>query len=914
MALFRQLFFRQRRYDELSESIQEHLEELTAELMEQGMSREEAVRAARREFGNVTLMEERGREVWQWAIAESIWADIKLTAHQLRKSPVFTATVIATLALGIGANSAIFSVIDTVLLRPLSYPNADRIVQFLLKSPQGGTVPSSSIADFRVWREQRGAFEDVSAFDFKGNELSLAGDTPEELSGVHVTADYFRLFGAPMHLGRTFSAVETSPSGGNVVVLSYGLWKSRFDSDAGIAGKTISLDHEAYTVIGVTGRSFQSHPEADLWIPFQFALNSNDPTHSFQVAGRLRAGVTLAQANAELNLAAAEARRNHSFADSHFDFEVKPLREMIVGDVQPSLLMLAVAVGLVLLIACANVANLLLVRATGRRREFAIRSALGAGRMRIVRQLLTESVMLSLIGGTLGVAIGLYGVRALVAVIPGDLPRVGHSGAFIGHSGAFIGVDWRVLLFSLGLSLFTGILFGLFPALSASRADVNRALNEGGNQQGAGFRQNRARSWFVISQMALAVVLLIGAGLLIRTFIALREVNPGYDPHHVLRIDMSLAGKRFAKTADVSAFVSNARSRINAIPGVEDSAMSCCPPLTDKMGLPFDVIGRSVGQSSTTGSALWTEVSPGYFDVFRIPVARGRSFTVRDSAATPPVVLINEAMAKEFWPDENPLGQRIVIGAGLGPPDLPTISDKPRHQGESGGDGGDKFKDVPRQIVGIVGDTRNDLSGPAFPEMIIPQAQVSNAMTAFWNQFAPAYWLVRARQDPHQIAPLVAKQLSEASGGLAAGHIRTMDEVMSGSISRQNFDMLLLSIFAASALLLAIVGIYGVVSYSIAQRSREIGVRMALGAGRAEIRNLILRQGMVLAEVGVAMGVGAAFALVRFIASLLFGVTTWDPMVFLAVPFLLLGTAFLAVYLPARRAMRIDPMQALRSE
>jgi putative ABC transport system permease protein len=905
MALFNQLFFRQRRYRELTESIHEHLEELIAELMEQGMSREEAVRAARREFGNVTLMEERSREVWQWTIWESVWADIKLTVHQLRKSPVFTATVIATLALGIGANSAIFSVIDTVLLRPLSYPNADRIVQFLLKSPQGGTVPSSSISDFRVWRKQSSAFEDVSAFDFKGNELSLGGDAPEAFSGVHVTADYFRLFGAPMLLGRTFSAAETSPNGGNVVVLSYGLWKSRLDSDPSIVGKTISLDQKAYTVIGVTGRSFQSHPEADLWVPFQFALNSIDPTHSFQVAGRLKAGVTLAQANAELKLAAAEARRNRSFADSHFDFEVKPLLDMIVGDVQPSLLMLAVAVGLVLLIACANVANLLLVRATGRRREFAIRSALGAGRIRILRQLLTEGIILSLIGGTLGVAIGLYGVRALVAINPGGLPRVGHG-------GAFIGVDWRVLLFAIGLSLLTGILFGLFPALSASRPDLNRALNEGGNQQAAGFRQTRVRSWFVISQMSLAVVLLIGAGLLIRTFISLREVNPGYDPHNVLRIDMSLAGKRFAKTADVTAFVSNARGRIDAIPGVEDSAMSCCPPLTDKMGLPFDVIGHPVGKSITTGSALWMEVSPGYFDVFRIPVLRGRSFTEQDSAAAPPVVLINGAMAKEFWPDQNPLGQQIVIGAGLGPPDLPNIGDKPRHRG--GSDGGDKFKDVPRQIVGIVGDTRNDLSGPAFPEMIIPQAQASDAMTAFWNQFAPAYWLVRTRQDPHQIALHVAKQLSEASGGLAVGHIRLMDEVMSGSISRQNFDMLLLTIFAASALLLAIVGIYGVVSYSIAQRSREIGVRMALGAGRPEIRNLIVRQGMLLAIVGVSIGVCAAFGLMRFIASLLFGVTTWDPMVFLFVPFLLLSAALLAVWLPARRAMRVDPMQVLRSE
>ena len=886
MALFKQLFFRQRRYREISESIQEHLEELTAELMEQGMSREEAVRAARREFGNVPLIEQRSREVWQWPIWESMWADIRLTVHQLRKSPVFTATVIATLALGIGANSAIFSVIDTVLLKPLGYPEADRIVQFLLKPPQGGAVPSSSIADFRIWREQSGAFEDVSAFDFAANGLSLAGDVPEEVRGIHVTADYFRLFGAPMLLGRSFIAEEAGPNGKNVVVLSYELWKSRFDSDSRILGKTISLNQKAYTVVGVTDRSFQGDPATDLWTPFQFALQSNDPIHYLQVAGRLKAGVTLAQANAELKLAAAETRRNHFFADSHFDFEVKPLRDMMMGDVQPSLLMLTVAVGLVLLIACANVANLFLVRATGRRREFAIRSALGAGRIRIVRQLLTESIILSMIGGALGVVIGLNGVRALVAINPGDLPRVGHS-------GLLIGVDWRVMLFTVGLSLFTGILFGLFPALSASRPDLNSTLKESGNQQGEGFRQNRARSWFVISQMSLAVVLLIVAGLLIRTFFALREVNPGYDPHNVLRIDMSLAGKRFAKTADVTAFVNDARIRINSIPGVQNSAMTPSPPFTDRLGQPFFVVGRSAGNSSSTGDALWMDVSPGYFDVFKIPVLRGRTFMEQDNEVAPPVVIINEAMARQFWPNQNPLGQQIVIGAGLGP----------------------RFKDVPRQIIGIVGNTRDvDLSSSPDSAMFVPQAQVSDAMTAFWNQFAPAYWLVRTQEGPRQIASLISKQLSEASDGLAVGHIRAMDEVMGSSISRQNFDMLLLTIFAASALVLAIVGIYGVVSYSIAQRSREIGVRMALGAGRPEIRNLVLRQGMLLAIIGVSIGVCAAFGLMRFIASLLFGVTTWDPKVFLFVPLLLVSAALLAVWLPARRAMRVDPMQALRSE
>jgi putative ABC transport system permease protein len=885
MNWLKQMFSRRRRYDELSQSIHENLEEKISDLMDSGMTREQAQQVTRREFGNINLIGERSREFWQWPIFESLWADVKLTVYQLRKSPVFTATVIATLALGIGANTAIFSVIDTVLVKPLNYPNPARIVQFLLKFPQGPR-PSSSIGDFRLWREQTRAFQDVSAYDFGGVGLSLAGDVPEEVRGVHVTADYFQLFGASMLLGRPFTTEEASPSGGNIVVLSYGLWKSRFGSDPNIVGKTVSLKNEPYTVLGVTDRSFQSDPEADLWIPFQFALNSSDPSHYFQVAGRLKPGITLQQANAELKLAAAEARRSYSFADSSLGFEVKPLRDMIVGDVQSSLLIMAVAVGLVLLIACANVANLLFVRATGRKREMAIRSALGAGPIRIVRQLLTESIVLSLIGGTLGVVIGLVGVHALLAMNPGNIPR-------IGQGGVFIGVDWRILIFTIGLSLLTGTLFGLFPALTASRPDLNDTLKESGNQPGLGFGQNRARSLFVICQMSLAVVLLIGAALLIRTFVALREVNSGFDPHNVLRIDMSLAGNRFAKTADVSGFVNNARLRINAIPGVQDSAMTCCPPFTSRFGLPFIVVGRSLGNSSSTGDAEWMDVSPGYFDVFRIPILRGRGFTVQDDEAAPPVVLVNEAMAKQFYPNQNPLGEQIVIGNGLGP----------------------RFKDVPRQIIGIVGNTQDvGLSSPPAPAMIIPQAQESNEMTAFWNQFGPAYWLVRTRLAPHQMASLIAKELSETIGGLAVGHIHSMDEVMSSSISRQKFNMLLLTIFAAVALVLATVGICGVMSYSVAQRSREIGVRMALGASGANIRNLVLRQGMLLAIVGVSIGLCAAFGLVRFIASLLFEVTTWDPVAFLMVPLLLLSAALVAVWLPARRAMRVDPIQALRTE
>jgi putative ABC transport system permease protein len=889
MNWLRQAVMRGKIYDDLAEEVRLHLEEKTEKLIEGGMDRKQAEFQAKREFGNAALIEERSREVWQWPTLESLSADVKLTAYQLRKAPVFTMTVIATLALGIGANTAIFSVIDAVLLKPFGYPNPDRIVQFLLTFPQGPR-PGSSISNFRLWREQKHAFQDVSAYDFGGAGLNLTGDVPEQVRGVHVSVDYFRLFGAPMLLGRTFSTEEASPSGGKVVVISYGLWKSRFNSDPRIVGKMISLENEPYTVLGVTGQDFHSDPVADLWIPFQFALNTSDPTHYFQVAGRLKDGITLEQANAQLKLAAAEARRSYSVGDSNLGFlgfEVKPLRDMIVGDVQSSLLVMAVAVGFVLLIACANVANLLLVRATGRKHEFAIRAALGAPRIRIFRQLLTESVVLFLIGGALGIVIGLAGVRTLLTVSPADIPR-------IGQGSAFIAFDWHILAFAIGLSVFTGILFGLVPAVSASRPDLNSTLKESGNQQGGGVQQNRARSLFVIGEMSLAVVLLIGAALMIRTFIALHEVDRGFDPHNVLTIDMSLAGSRFAKTADVSSFVNTARLRINAIAGVENSAMTCSPPFTTgRLGLPFVAVSRSLGSSSSTGDAQWMAVSPGYFDVFKIPILRGRGFTAQDNESAPPVVLINEAMAKRFWPNQNPLGNQITIGENLGP----------------------RYKDVPRQIIGIVGNTRDvDLSRPPAPAMMIPQAQESDNMTAFGLHFGPAYWLVRTRVDPHQVGSIVVKQLSDASGGLPVGHIRSMDEVMSGSISRQNFNMLLLTIFAASALVLAIVGIYGVISYSIAQRRREIGVRMALGAGRTNIRNLVLRQGMLLAIIGVSIGVSAAFGSVRFLASFLFSVTTWDPVVFLSVPLLLLCSALLAVWLPARRATRVDPMQALRSE
>ncbi len=466
----------------------------------------------------------------------------------------------------------------------------------------------------------------------------------------------------------------------------------------------------------------------------------------------------------------------------------------------------------VLLIACANVANLLLVRATGRKREFAIRAALGAGRGRILRQLLTESILLSLTGGVLGLVLGLVGVRALLAVCPGNIPR-------IGENGSPVGLDWRVLAFTLAVSLFTGVLFGLFPALGASRPDLNGALKESGNRQGAGFRQSRARSLLVISEVSLAIMLLIGAALMIRTFIALREVNPGFDPHNVLTIDMSLAGARFAKTASVARLARDVRQRLNAIPGVEVSAATSWPPLESRFGLPFFVVGRPLGSSSETGDGLWMDVSPGYFDVFKIPILRGRDFTEQDDAAAPPVVLINETMAKHFWPGRDPIGEQIIIGKGIGP----------------------VFKDAPRQIIGVVADTR-DAALELVPEnsMIIPQAQEPDGMTALGLQFGPIVWVVRTRVEPHQVAATVAEQLRQASGGLPVARIRSMDEVVLRSIARQDFNMLLLIVFAAPRCCSPpseSMGSWPIPSRNVARRC----IRMAFGADRATIRNLVMR-------------------------------------------------------------------------
>jgi putative ABC transport system permease protein len=813
------------------------------------------------------------------------WNDVKHALHLFFKSPGFTIAAVSALALGIGANTAIFTVVNTVLLKPLSYPDADRIVACKSVFPNGESNVAS-ITKFMIWREQTSVFKDVAAYDLAGPGFNITGDRPELVHGLHVSESYFRVFGAPVMMGRTFTQQEDLPNGGNVVVLSYGLWQRKFGGNPDVIGKSLPLGGEPYTIVGVLGRDFVTDPESELWVPFQFDPNSTNQGHFFQTAAMLKPGVTLAQANAQMKLAWQQFVRKFPKANQQGSFGVESLRDTIIGDARKSLLVLLGAVGLVLLIACANVANLLLVRATGRKREFAIRSALGARRSRIIRQLLTESVLLALAGGILGLLLGFVGVRALLAISPAGLPR-------IGEDGSQIGLDWRVLGFTLLVSLLTGVLFGLFPAFSVSRTDLNSTLKDSSNRAGTGIRHGRVRAVLVISEVLLAVVLLIGSALLIRTFVALHAVNPGFDSHNVITMEMSLTGPRYEKTAGVAQLSHDGRQRVNAIPGVEESAFTCCLPIQGQFGLPFTIVGKPVDPSKGPPGAGWMSASPDYYKLFRIPVVRGREFTDKDTTAAPGVALVNEALAKQFFPNENPVGQQIVIGHGVGP----------------------DFEEPARQIVGVVANTHDGgLGRDPGPLMIVPDAQVTDGMTKLNAGIVPLRWVVRTHGDPRQLMNQVTEQLRQASGGFSVSRVRLMDEVVSRSTASESFNMTLLTIFGVVALVLAAIGIYGLMAYSVEQRTQEMGIRMALGAGRDNIRKLVVWQGMRLALVGLVLGVGAAFWLTRFLASFLFGVKAWDPIVFVSVPVILASVALLAVWLPAVRASKLNPMTALRVE
>jgi predicted permease len=818
---------------------------------------------------------------------EILLADIRQALRGFAKSPAFTLTAIAALTLGIGANVAIFSVVNAVLLKPVSFPEPDRLVVFMNTSPQG-SGPAASPAKFQHYRQQSAVVKDVAAFN-TGVVNFTGGTFPEQLRSARVSADFFRLFGAPIVAGRAFTPQEDRPRGDKVVVLGHSLWASRFDGSPAAIGRTISIGGEPYTIVGVMGefdfREFGPTPQ--VWIPFQLDPDTTDQGHYFMVAGRVADGITLEQAKAKLQASASAYKAKFPNAlGRNGSFSVEPIRTMLVRNVRSSLFVLAGAVSFVLLIACANVANLLLARASTRRREIAIRAAIGGSRGRIVRQLLTESVVLSLAGGALGLFLGWAGIRALLSVNTANLPR-------IGEDGALVGIDWMVLIFTLAVSLATGVLFGLVPAIHSARTDLTATLKEGGGRTGSGFRQNKARAVLVASEVALAMVLLVGSALLIRTAVALAFVDPGFNPHNVLTLRMSLAGPRFQKAAGVELLVRAGVERLRALPGVVDASAACCVPLEGGYGLPFQVVGRPLTDGPFHGGGGWRTVSAGYFEVFGMPVKRGRTFTERDDGRAPAVVVINEAMARQFWPKGNPLHERLVIGRGV----MKEFADEPD-----------------REIVGIVGDSRDGgLNSDPDPMMFIPQAQLPDAANALNSALTPLAWVVRTRTAPGPLSAAIQEQLRQATG-LPVSDVRSMDDVVSLSTSRQKFNMWLMSVFGGSALLLAAIGIYGLMAYSVEQRTQEIGIRLALGAEPGEVRNMVIRQGMSLAAAGVIIGSAAAFGLSRVIESLLYGVTSRDPIVFVGVPAVLCLVALIAVWLPALRATRIDPIDALRCE
>jgi predicted permease len=817
---------------------------------------------------------------------ESFLQDLKQSIRIFLKSPGFTLTAVLALALGVGANAAIFSLINTVLLKPVNFPDPERIVIFMNVSPQGSGFGASPVK-FNFFRSQTEIFQDVSAWTL-GVANYKAGDLPEQIQESQASADFFSLYGATTVYGRTYTQDEDRPGGRDVAVLAYGFWQRRFAADPNVIGKSITLSGIPHEIIGVVGPSLKIEVDQppDVYVPFRLDPYSTNQGNYFQVAGRLKPGVTLASANEQLKAATEGFRKNYpNSLGPQGTFGVQPLQKVIVSGVRTLLWVLLGAVGFVLLIACANVANLLLARATGRKREIAIRAAMGAGRGRIVRQLLTESVVLSLTGGVLGLFLGFAGIRGILSLNPGNIPRVGLQ-------GNAVSMDMRVVLFTLGLSVATGILFGLFPALQASRTDLSSTIKESTGRGGTGFRHNKARSLLVVTETALALILLIGAALLLRTFTALRGVNPGFDSHNVLTLRMSLNEPRFAKTEAVDQLLRQGIERIKALPGVENAGATCCIPLEGGIGLPFIISGRPL-EGSSHGGGRYMITTPGYLDVFKIPLLRGRTFTDQDGVGSPPVVIINQAMAKQFWPKGDPLADRLIIGRSLGP----------------------NFNDSPRQIVGIVGDLRdNGLNNDPGPTMYVPQAQISENMNAGVLSLSPLAWVVRTRVEPHSLSTAIQKELSDVSGGLALAPIRTMDEIVSRSTANTDFNTLVLTIFACTALLLAAIGIYGLMAYSVDQRTQEIGIRLALGAESRSVRNMVVFQGMRLALVGVIIGVGSAFGLTKLIASLLYGVKARDPLVFIGIPALLTAVAFLAVWIPARRATRVSPVDALRSE
>jgi len=815
--------------------------------------------------------------------------DCRYALRTLLKNPAFTLIAVFALALGIGANKAIFTVVDRVLLRPLPYRGADRLVNVVRKYRDGAS-PAMSIPKFASIR-QADLLEAVAVYDIMGPGMNLSGSgAPEQVRGVHVSEAYFRLFGVAPMIGRTFSPEEDRPGGPRVLVLTNGLWKRRFGSDPGIVGRAIRLNSEPFTVIGVMGADFAGEPETDLFLAEQADLDSTNHGHFLILGARLKPGVAIEQANAQLRAVTGRFQKIYPGVMSPDEsFTALPMGPLMAGDLRTPLFILLGAVAFVLLIACANVANLLLVRAAGRGKEIAIRIAIGAGRAAIVRQLLTESLLLAIAGGVAGVFLGAAGLRVLLAIAPVELPRLPAAGSL----GLFSLMDGRILAFAFAVSILTGVLFGLVPAVQISRPDMNSVLREGGSRTTAGSRRQRTRSALVVAEIALSLVLLVGAALMIRTFLALRNVQPGFQTASVLTMSSSLAGRKYETAAGLERLATELTRRLESLPGVEAAAYALTLPLQLGPDMPFTIAGKPPHDGSSNGDEQYRPVGLHYFQTLGIPLRRGRLFDQRDSGTGPWTLIINEAMARKYWPKEDPVGAVVTIAKGLAP----------------------EMEDRPREVAGVVADVHEEgIDREPPPVMYIPVGQEPGGLVALANRILPSSWAIRAAGAPAALAHAVELEVLRVDPDLPVARVMTMDRILAKSIARQNFNMILLGIFGGIALLLAAIGIYGVMSYTVQQRTNEMAIRIALGADMGQLLRLVIGHGLALAAIGVAIGLAASFGLTRLMSTLLYGVKATDVATFAAVAALLSGVAALACYIPARRTTRVDPITALRCE
>jgi len=811
---------------------------------------------------------------------QTLIQDLRYGARMLRKNPGFTLIAVITLALGIGANTAIFSVVNAVLLRPLQYAGPERLVQVWQNFPQSGANQVTvSAPEFLDYKDQNRVFERMAAFRPQGFTLT-GGAEPERIFGLRVSADLFPLLGVAPALGRAFLPEEDQIGGPRAVILSHGLWQRRFGSDTTLIGKSLTLDGESFMVVGVMPPGFQFPPQAlqnELWA--NLPLDANDLNRRgwrpLGVIARLKSGVSPDQANAELKAIAGRSPASGIVPSAY----AVSLQEQVVGRVRHALLVMLGAVSFVLLIACANVANLLLSQAAARQREMAIRAAVGAGRSRLFRQLFVESLPLALLGGGVGLLMAVWIVELLVSVNPGNLPRANE-----------IGIDLRTLWFTLSVSLLTGVVFSLAPAWQFSKLDLNESLKEGGRGTSVSFRRFSLRSLLLVSEVALSLTLLIGAGLMINSFARLLRVDLGFNPRGVLTMQMALPQSKYAEIQQRALFFERALERISRLPGVQSAGMTSALPLTGNPDFGFTIEGRTPSAPGDVPQTGWRAISPDYLQTMGIPLRRGRYFSGQDHEKAAGVAIINETMARRFWPDEDPLGKRIKLGGPQRP--YPWM-----------------------EIVGIVGDVKHDgMDAPVGPEMYMPYAQTPFSQMPAGLRFPAMSLVARGGSDHDSLAAAMRAEIKALDKDQPVTNIQTLDQLLADSISQQRFYLLLLSFFASIALILAAVGLYGVVSYTVKQRTHEIGVRMAFGAQAGDVLRHIIKFGMKLTLIGALIGLAGALTLTRLMRTLLFDLSATDPLTFIVVALLLTGVALLACWIPARRATKVDPMIALRCE